>query len=101
MLYLSDKTNSCSLNDIHVANDEFIYVSELVKLHAQVTSDHTDIKNYTVNVTFSTNRIYICNCYELPIKSFRSSLLQYRSIILLIRHIYVYVKKKKKKEKHK
>ncbi|CAF4616316.1 unnamed protein product [Rotaria socialis] len=62
----SDKTNSCSLNDIHVANDEFIYVSELVKLHAQVTSDNTDIKNHTVNVTFSTNRIYILQIDYTP-----------------------------------
>ncbi|CAF3616426.1 unnamed protein product [Rotaria socialis] len=116
----SDEMNSNSLNDIHVANDEFIYVIESVKVNAQATSDNADfgtyvfrdrigsmifrrfqIKNHTVNVTFSTNLIYNCNCYELPIKRFRSSLLHYRSIILLIRHIYVYVKKKKKKEKQK
>ncbi|CAF4647624.1 unnamed protein product, partial [Rotaria magnacalcarata] len=74
----SNEMNSNSLNDTHVANDEFIYAIESVKVNAQVTSDNTDfgtyvfrdlissmifrrfqIKNHTVNVTFSTNHIYI------------------------------------------
>ncbi|CAF1300379.1 unnamed protein product, partial [Rotaria magnacalcarata] len=38
--------NSNSLNDIHVANDEFIYAIESVKVNAQVTSDNTDFGTY-------------------------------------------------------
>ncbi|CAF4654758.1 unnamed protein product, partial [Rotaria magnacalcarata] len=38
----SDEMNSNSLNDTHVANDEFIYAIESAKVNAQVTSDNTD-----------------------------------------------------------
>ncbi|CAF5019173.1 unnamed protein product, partial [Rotaria socialis] len=111
----NDQVNSYSSNDVRVILNELSSVTESEKVNTRVNSENANVDIYgfrdviypmilgryqiqknAVNLTFSINRIYFRNCYicRMKMKTLRLSLVHYKSIILLVRDIYIYVKKK-------